>query len=99
MVTGRRSVDRCTVAGRSEARGTVLVRLAVLGMALGLALALVLVVHGAVPAGAHASLQSTRPGADELLTTAPTEIRLTFDEPVEIALGGVEVLSPEGDRV
>ena len=56
-------------------------------------------VLGAAPAAAHASLQSTDPEADQLLDVAPDVIRLVFDEPVEVALGGVDVIDPEGGRL
>ena len=54
---------------------------------------------GAGTAAAHATLQATSPEADQLLEAPPSEVRLVFDEPVEVSLGGVEVLAPDGDRL
>lgn len=54
---------------------------------------------GAAPAGAHAVLQATTPPGDAVVPSAPDEVTLTFDEPVEVGLGGVKVLAPNGERV
>jgi copper transport protein len=51
------------------------------------------------PAGAHASLQSSSPAADETVPEAPRSVVLRFDEPVDAGLGGVQVTSPTGERV
>ena len=51
------------------------------------------------PASAHASLVSTDPPDGAKLDTSPAEVRLTFNEQVSVSLGGVRVLSSEGDRV
>jgi copper transport protein len=69
-------------------------RVAVTGAAL---LALVLV--PALPASAHAKLDSTDPPANANLKAAPTAVVLEFDEPVEVALGSVRVLDAKGRRV
>jgi copper transport protein len=52
----------------------------------------------AAPAAAHATLVSTSPVRDEVVTTAPTEVVLRFDEPVTTGLGGVRVIGPDGRR-
>lgn len=56
---------------------------------------LAIVVAGGWTAGrasAHAQLLSITPANDELLTTAPTEVVLQFNEPVSLAGGDVRVL-------
>lgn len=53
----------------------------------------------AAPASAHASLQETAPGADQVVTQGPDEVELRFDEPVDASLGGVNVTAPDGHRV
>lgn len=50
-------------------------------------------------ASAHAALESSTPGNGKVLATAPTEVTLTFGEPVEIALGGLRVIDADGHRV
>jgi copper transport protein len=55
-----------------------------------------LVVASAAPAAAHASLQSSSPPANQVLTRPPAEVTLTFDEPVEPGPGGVRVLRSDG---
>jgi copper transport protein len=52
----------------------------------------------AAPAAAHATLIDTAPVADELLDAGPSEVVLTFDEPVEVVTGGIRVIDPDGDR-
>lgn len=73
--------------------------LAALALVLGVLAGLGTAVLGAATAAAHATLQATTPEADQLLGTPPSEIRLVFDEPVEVSLGGIEVLTPDGDRL
>lgn len=46
------------------------------------------------PAGAHATLVSTAPRNDEVLTVAPKEVVLTFDDGVTVTDDGVKVLDP-----
>jgi copper transport protein len=70
------------------------------GVVAAFVVALALVVGlGAGPASAHATLLSTSPADDELLEEAPDQVELTFDEAVEVAEDGVEVIGPSGDRV
>ena len=64
-----------------------------------LLLALVTLVGGAAPAGAHASLVSVDPPDGARLDDGPDEVRLTFSEPVSAALGGVRVVAADGGRV
>ncbi len=73
-------------------------RRAVLGL-LVLATLTWLGVAGAAPASAHATLQSTTPYDGQVVATSPASVGLTFDEPVEVALGGVKVYAADGSRV
>lgn len=70
-------------------------RLLVAGVVL---LALVLGV-GASTAGAHAALEATAPAAGAALDAPPEEIVLTFNEPVELELGGVRVYDQDRELV
>lgn len=63
------------------------------------ALAGAFVVALAVPASAHAILESENPSSGSTVTTAPPELTLHFSEPVEISLGSVRVFSCSGGRV
>jgi copper transport protein len=56
-------------------------------------------VAGAGPAAAHASLESTSPGAGAVLAEAPTQVSLTYSEPVEVSLGAVRVYDSNAERV
>ncbi|MFY1695660.1 copper resistance CopC/CopD family protein [Solwaraspora sp. WMMA2101] len=69
--------------------------LAVPGMLLGVVLALA----GASPAAAHATLLSHDPADGALLAEAPSTVTLTFDEPVTLRPGGVQVLDAAGTTV
>lgn len=62
------------------------------------ALAAALVVAGARPAAAHATLETTAPGADALVREPPRAVELWFSEPVDPGLGGVKVIGPDGGR-
>ena len=63
-------------------------------------LAVVAVVLGsAAPAAAHAALVSTTPASQARLTEPPTEIVLTFDEPVEATLGGIRLYDATEQRI
>ena len=53
----------------------------------------------ASPAMAHATLLSTTPTGDELLSRGPDAVKLRFDEPVEVVDGAIRVFGPSGDRV
>ena len=67
----------------------------------GVLVGLVVVLLGVAtsPASAHSALESTDPAAGAVLDSAPDAIRLTFTEPVTVALGGVRVFDSEGDPV
>lgn len=62
-------------------------------------LAIVLVVLGAAPAGAHAVLVSSSPADGASLDAAPEEVRLEFSEAVSADLGGIRVFDGAGNRV
>jgi len=53
----------------------------------------------ATPAAAHATLESTTPADGAVLASAPREVVLRFDEPVDVALGAVRVLDARGAEV
>ncbi|WP_406200903.1 FixH family protein [Kitasatospora sp. NBC_01560] len=67
--------------------------LGVLGAVLALMLA------GAGPAAAHATLQSTDPAQNSVVATAPQSITLTFSESVSLSGDSVRVLDPAGKAV
>ncbi|MFB7472548.1 FixH family protein [Kitasatospora sp. NPDC056184] len=64
---------------------------------LGAVLALLL--GGAGPAAAHATLQSTDPGQNAVLPAAPPSVTLTFSEAVSLSSDSVRVLDPAGKAV
>ncbi|WP_063832307.1 MULTISPECIES: FixH family protein [Streptomyces] len=68
----------------------------VLGM-LGALLALMLA--GAGPASAHATLDSTDPRQNAVVATAPQAVTLTFSEAVSLSSDSVRVLDPAGRAV
>lgn len=59
-------------------------------------IALLMVLLGAGPAWAHATLTGTDPADGTLLATAPGAVTLTFSEPVKVDDGGVRLLDPAG---
>jgi copper transport protein len=63
------------------------------------ALATGLLVTGASPAAAHASLVSVDPPDGARLDESPAAVTLTFSEPVSAELGGVRVLDTSGAPV
>jgi len=63
------------------------------------AFTLALLLGLAAPASAHAILVASNPGEGARLSAAPAQVVLTFDEPVEIALGALRVFGPDGQRV
>lgn len=83
-----RFIDRRRPTGRLIARASAV--LAGVG---------ILLVVAAPAASAHAVLESTTPTQAAVLTTAPTEVDLRFDESVEVALGAIRVLDSNGNRV
>jgi copper transport protein len=68
-------------------------------VALLASLVLVLIVGGATPAFAHATLLTTEPQPGGKYDTAPPEITLRFSEPVEVVLGGVRLFDGNTDRI
>ncbi|MDQ6854122.1 MAG: copper resistance protein CopC [Actinomycetota bacterium] len=63
------------------------------------AVAAVLVVAVATPAFAHATLQETSPAPGQVLDSAPKEITLGFNEPVEVSIGALRVYNSRGERL
>jgi len=61
--------------------------------------AVVVVLAWASAAGAHAALLSMSPEPDAVLEQAPTEVVLTFNEPVSIAADAVRVFAPSGEEL
>jgi copper transport protein len=55
-----------------------------------------LVLVPAVPAFAHATLTGADPKPDSVLTSAPRQVTLTYDEAVDIKLGQLRVVAPDG---
>ena len=64
----------------------------------GTMLALAAVLTVASPASAHATLSSSSPSPGDLLTAAPTEVELRFDETVTTVPDSLRVLGPDGSR-
>lgn len=58
-----------------------------------------LLVGGAAPAAAHALLVGSQPNDRAVLAEAPTEVVLTFTEPVTLPTGGLRVLDADAQRV
>ena len=67
--------------------------------AMALLLVGLLLIAGATPASAHATLVDGRPADRSALDTAPTEVSLTFSEPVTVPSGGLRVLDAEARRI
>ena len=63
------------------------------------AVAVVLVIVAAPGASAHSQLLSTSPAAGSIVASPPGEIRLTFDESVEISLGAIRLYDAAGREV
>lgn len=53
----------------------------------------------ASPASAHAVLEQSTPRPDSVLTAAPTEVTLRYDEPVTLLADSLRVYGPNGQRV
>ena len=70
-----------------------------LGIAGGMATLVAVVVGGAAPADAHASLLETRPANGEVLDTAPTQVYLRFNETIDLPDRALEVFDDSGDAV
>ena len=65
--------------------------------ALGLAVAALSVAPAA--AARHIGLTSSTPAKDSHITTAPTEIRLTFTGRIDVKTAGVELIAPDSSKV
>lgn len=48
---------------------------------------------------AHATVVATSPGDGQILSTAPHQVSMTFDEPVQLQFGALRVFAPNGARV
>lgn len=71
----------------------------VVGAVLATVFGLLAATGPASPAYAHAVLESTSPEADSLIQEAPTQVVLTFSEPVNPVPDRVRVIAPDGSRV
>ncbi|MEF9905163.1 copper resistance CopC/CopD family protein [Streptomyces sp. P9-A2] len=54
---------------------------------------------GAAPASAHAALTGSDPRQGTVVDKAPTQVSLTFSEPVAVSDDALRVLDPKGERV
>ena len=63
------------------------------------ALVVALIVAGAAPAFAHATLLTTDPQPGGKFDTSPREISLRFNEPVEVSLGGIRLYDARERRI
>jgi copper transport protein len=70
-----------------------------LRLLLTLGLGLGLLVPWAQPAAAHAVVESSSPTDGQRLTTAPSQVTLTFSEPVTADLGGLRVVNASAEQV
>jgi copper transport protein len=66
---------------------------------LSVLLLVVMATAGASPASAHATLETTAPESGASLVSAPIQVVLRFDEPVETALSAVRVSDARGRQV
>ncbi|MFI1192444.1 copper resistance CopC/CopD family protein [Micromonospora sp. NPDC020750] len=74
-------------------------RLARVGAIAGLLVTVVaLLLAPATPASAHAVLVSSSPAASAVVPGGPTEVVLTFSEPVRKVAGKIRVIAPDGAR-
>ena len=74
-----------------------LIRITVWAAALGLLLGVLSSLAMAGSADAHAVLKSIFPKDGARLTTAPTEVLLTFNEPISTSFATVTVADPDGE--
>lgn len=68
---------------------------ALLGLLIG---ALAVLLGPPTPANAHAVLLRTSPAAGSTVASAPTEVVLSFSEPVRLIAGKIKILGPDGSR-
>ncbi|MBB5870123.1 copper transport protein [Allocatelliglobosispora scoriae] len=52
----------------------------------------------AAPAFAHAALLGTNPGQGSIVQTAPSDVTLTFSEPVSPVSDKIRIIGPDGER-
>ncbi|MFD9690481.1 FixH family protein [Kitasatospora sp. NPDC059088] len=88
-----RSASRPPAARRRSVPLRIAAALGTLGTLLALMLA------GAAPASAHATLDSTDPSQNSVVATAPPAVTLTFSEAVSLSSDSVRVLDPAGKAV
>jgi copper transport protein len=62
-------------------------------------IAISVLIVGAAHAQAHSSLEKTSPSSGEVLSQAPLQLVLTFDQPVRIPNGGIRMLNETGERI
>ncbi|MFE5580522.1 copper resistance protein CopC [Kitasatospora sp. NPDC056531] len=87
---------------KASHRRTVPLRIAprrVVGALGTLGVLLALMLAGAGPASAHATLDSTDPRQNSVVATAPQAVTLTFSETVSLSSDSVRVLDPAGKAV
>jgi len=65
----------------------------------GAALAGTFLLATAAPAWAHATLESSSPPKDGVVSASPQQILLRFDEPVEVSIGGIRLYTCTGKRL
>ncbi|WP_133249817.1 copper resistance protein CopC [Brachybacterium endophyticum] len=65
-------------------------------LALGTLLGLLLLLTGATPALAHAQLEDSTPGDGAVVSDAPRQATLTFDEHVRPVTGATSLIRPDG---
>ncbi|SEQ00713.1 copper resistance protein CopC [Streptomyces radiopugnans] len=73
--------------------------LGVLGVLGVLGLLSALLLGGAAPAAAHATLTGSDPAPGAVVDRAPRQVTLTFSESVSLADDAIRVLAPDGGRV
>ncbi|MER7671816.1 FixH family protein [Kitasatospora sp. NPDC096128] len=93
----RSARPRATQRHPAARRRAVPLRIAAALGTLGTLLALMLA--GAAPASAHATLDSTDPAQNSVVATAPPAVTLTFSESVSLSGDSVRVLDPAGKAV
>ncbi|WP_406831511.1 copper resistance CopC family protein [Pedococcus sp. KACC 23699] len=73
------------------------IRITVWVAVLGLLLGVLSSIIGAVSADAHAALKSVTPGDGSTVSTAPTTVTLSFNEPIGTTFATVTVTGPSGN--
>ncbi|MFH9349434.1 FixH family protein [Kitasatospora sp. NPDC017646] len=94
----RRTAQRRTAQHPTAQRPTAR-RRRVAGLVALLGALLALMLAGAGPASAHATLDSTDPAQNSVVATAPQAVTLTFSETVSLSGDSVRVLDPAGRPV